>query len=101
MNRKLQSILGITLIGTATSILADGASVGPDAWTRSAEQLGLFNPHENYCDLTTELFLNVGNTSRGFCVEANMRGPALWVDAKQDCLNDRKRLPEPAEWYYA
>lgn len=101
MDKKTHTILAVALIGASSYAHADGASVGPDGWTRSAEQLGLFNPHENYCDPTTELFLDLGNSGRGFCIEANVRGNGLWVDAKQDCLSDKMRLPEPAEWYYA
>lgn len=96
MKKALFLLAAIPLFNMPT-----GAAVAADAWTITAEQLGLFNPHENYCDTSTELFLEVGASGRGFCIESSARSAALWINAKEDCLDEKKRLPELAEWYYA
>jgi hypothetical protein len=69
---------------------------------------GLFIPHTNYCDSSTEAFVPVGfggtGGNRGFCIEKSQRsggGSDSWEDARQDCADEGKRLPEIAEWKIA
>lgn len=82
--------------------MADGAAHGTDMWTRTFEQWGLFNPHEDYCDSSTEVFVSIsGSAQRGFCIEKNSRTAATFEDARDDCASDKKRLPESAEWKFA
>lgn len=81
--------------------IAEGAGLGTDMWTRQFEQWGLFHPHANFCDSTTEVFVNVGGSGQGYCLEKTERGTTDFVAAREDCAQDRKRLPEPAEFFAA
>lgn len=91
------------LVCFPTYAFADSAGGhGSDMWTRTFEQWGLFTPHEDYCDSSTEVFVAVSGTAqRGFCIEKNERQTAVYEDARDDCAADKKRLPEPVEWKFA
>lgn len=93
----------LTLMLILTSpVHAQGAGAGDDMWIRTFEQWGLFTPHEDYCDSSTEVFVAIsGTASRGFCIEKDERTAAAWEAARDDCASDKKRLPEPGEWKYA
>ena len=81
---------------------ADGVAYGVDMWSRAFEQWGLFTPHVNDCDSSTEVFIQVaGTNSRGFCMDKNERAALKWTAARDDCAADQKRLPEPAEFQVA
>lgn len=76
--------------------------MGADLWTQTFEQWGLFTPHEDYCDSSTEVFVSIsGTASRGFCMEKNERTAATWDTARDTCASDKRRLPEPGEYKFA
>lgn len=68
-------------------------------------QLGLFRVHRNDCDTQTEVFVEVftddNNVQFGFCIEKDERTAQQWEDARDTCLSEKKRLPEPGEWKFA
>ncbi len=98
----LYAVLTILSTGSLVSARAEGSALGTDMWTRIFEQWGLFHPHENYCDSTTEAFITIsGSASQGFCIEKDERVAATWEVARDDCASDKKRLPEPGEWKFA
>jgi hypothetical protein len=72
-----------------------------DMWTQLAEKQGLFSPHADTCDSSTESYITIGNGTLGFCMENSIRTAAIWTVAKQTCAAAGKRLPEPAEFKYA
>jgi hypothetical protein len=77
------------------------AQAAIDMWTELAEKQGLFSPHTDTCDSSTESYITIGNGSLGFCMENSLRTAATWTNAKQTCASVGKRLPEPAEYKYA
>lgn len=81
------------------------AGFGTDMWTQAMSGLRLFTPHRDDCNATTEVFVKVYENSNsvdfGFCIEKDQRAAQEWEDAKHACLQDGKRLPEPAEFKYA
>ena len=85
-------------------------AAGTDMWTQAMSGLRLFTPHRNNCDDTTtptEVFVKVYTNSNsvdfGFCMDKDEHsaGVVEWEDAKKECLDDGKRLPEVGEWKYA
>ncbi len=81
---------------------ASAQSTYGDMWTQQAEKSGLFSPHVNNCDSSTEVFIAVdAGSTLGYCIEKNERSAAIWVNAKATCASVGKRLPEPAEFSYA
>ena len=76
-------------------------STGADAWISQMRRQDLFQAHLNDCDTSTEAFISVGATNRGFCIEKAERTAASWLDARETCLAAEKRLPEPAEFQSA
>ena len=84
-------------------------ATGGDMWTNEMDRIGLFRPHIDSCDSSTESFIkvtddNIGllgaSTDLGFCIEKSTRNSGAasrWVDARHDCLSRKKRLPEPGE----
>jgi hypothetical protein len=103
MNKIRALILtAIATFGFQSAALAEGSATGSDMWTRIFEQWGLFHPHEDYCDSSTEAFITIsGSASQGFCIEKNERNAATWDVARDDCASDKKRLPEPGEFKFA
>ncbi len=100
----MKKIIAIVLFGLAlqSSAYAEGVGLGSDMWTRIFEQWGLFHPHENYCDSSTEAFISIsGSASQGFCIEKNERSAAKWETARDTCATNKKRLPEPGEFKFA
>jgi hypothetical protein len=92
----------ICLITAAIAEQAALAQAGTgDMWSQLAEKEGLFSPHVNTCDSSTEAYISIGNGSLGFCFEKSERTAALWENAKQTCASVGKRLPEVAEYKYA
>jgi hypothetical protein len=77
------------------------AQAAIDMWTELAEKQGLFSPHVDTCDSSTESYITIGNGTLGFCMENSLRTAATWTVAKQTCAAAGKRLPEPAEFKYA
>ena len=83
------------------------AGQGTDMWTQAMSGLRLFTPHRDDCNATTEVFVKIYNNSNnvdfGFCIDKDEHssGAKQWEDARQECLDDGKRLPEPGEWKYA
>jgi len=93
-------LIAVLLVGS--DVVAEGVGTGADMWTRTFEQWGLFHPHDDFCDSSTEVFVSMGGTSnRGFCIEKNERTATTWEAARDDCATDKKRLPEPGEFRYA
>ena len=81
---------------------ADGVAVGSDMWTAWMDKEGLFSPHIDYCDSSTEAFIAVEPGGvKGFCMEKDQRGYTTWEEARATCVGLRKRLPEPGEFRYA
>lgn len=76
-------------------------ALGSDMWTEEMSRLGLFRPHLNNCDPATEAFVPVTPDGRGFCIEKRPREAMTWEQARNACLQDGKRLPEPAEFKIA
>jgi hypothetical protein len=90
----------VLLIMSFTIVLNAQAQNSKDAWTSFAEATGVFSPHVDHCD-STEVFVTLGSGVLGYCIEKEEREAAIWVEAKQDCAEDGKRLPEPADFQYA
>lgn len=80
---------------------------GSDHWTQAMTQLGLFRVHRDDCASATEVFIEVftddNSVQFGFCIDKDEHsaGSVEWEDARQECLDDGKRLPEPAEFKFA
>ena len=83
---------------------------GTDMWTQAMSGLRLFTPHRNNCDDTTtptevfiKVYTNSNNVDFGFCMDKDEHsaGAKQWEDARKECLDDGKRLPEPGEFKYA
>ena len=86
------------------------AAQGTDMWTQAMAGLRLFTPHRNDCDDTTtpteafvKVYTNSNNVDFGYCIdlEEHSAGAIDWEDARQECLDDGKRLPEHAEYKFA
>lgn len=77
------------------------AQAETDVWNGYFSQRGLFNPHSDYCDTSTEAFVQMGPNGDGYCIEKNERTGATWDEAKDTCASNNKRLPEPAEFRFA
>jgi hypothetical protein len=83
------------------------AAQGTDMWTQAMSGLRLFTPHRDNCNATTEAFVKVYTDSMsvdfGYCIDKDEHsaGAVNWEDARHECLDDGKRLPEPGEWKYA
>ena len=70
-----------------------------DMWTQQMKNKGLFTAHVNNCDSSTQAFVSIGaGTTYGYCIEKNERTAATWRAARDICLQNGMRLPEPAEW---
>lgn len=80
---------------------------GTDVWTTTMAGLGLFRAHRDNCNTTTEVFIklytNANSVDFGFCIDKDEHsaGSLQWEDARQECLDDGKRLPEIAEYKFA
>lgn len=97
---RLGVLMAVMLVGS--DVLAEGVGNGSDMWTRTFEQWGLFQPHDDFCDSGTEVFVAVsGTANRGFCFEKDERTATTWEAARDDCATDKKRLPEPGEFRFA
>lgn len=95
----IRSISAIILCSVLSS--AAYAQSQDDMWLAQARNRGLFSPHANYCDSSTEVFVAVGGTLDGFCMDKNERSAANWSIAREGCAQDGKRLPEPMEFQFA
>lgn len=102
MKRIVMSMIVVLLsYGAITSVAMAQSGLGTDMWTRRMQSMGLFKWHKNNCT-TDEVFVAIaGEANRGFCIEKNERPSAQWEDARNDCLEDGKRLPEPGEYKFA
>lgn len=64
-------------------------------------QNGLFHPHADNCS-ANEAFMPLGSGSTsggtGICVEKDERSVLNFEDARLDCADEGKRLPEMAEF---
>ena len=100
MTRKVLLLLWCVL-AVPMSSQAEGVAMGSDMWTRAFEQWGLFNPHANHCDSSTEVFIAVGGGDTGFCMEKSERTADSWDLARETCASVKKRLPEPGEYKIA
>ena len=85
-------------------------SLGTDMTTQAMSGLRLFTPHRNNCDDTTtpteafvKIYTNSNNVDFGFCIDIDEHssGSKEWEDARLECLDDGKRLPEPGEFKLA
>jgi hypothetical protein len=80
------------------------AGQGTDMWTQAMSGLRLFTPHRDDCNATTEVFVQVYTNSNsvdfGFCIDKDLHsdGVVAWEAARDGCLDDGKRLPEPGEF---
>ena len=97
--KSLRMFVIICVVLAAQSGGVASAQAARDMWVALAEATGAFAPHHNFCT-STEAFISVGAGDLGFCFEEDERSAAVWVAAKQDCAEDGKRLPEPAEYQY-
>lgn len=68
--------------------------------------LRLFTPHRDNCD-TTEVFVEVytddNSVQFGFCIDKDEHssGAKQWEEARDICVSEGKRLPEPGEYKFA
>jgi hypothetical protein len=102
MSMKRYRLLGLAmlaLVSLESTSSADGH--GSDMWTRDFEQRGLFTPHHDNCNSSTEAFVSVAGSGRGYCMEKSERTSETWEIARNNCATDGKRLAEPAEWKIA
>lgn len=80
-------------------------ATGSDMWTQTMTQLGLFRAHRDDCDTATEVFVETytddNSVQFGYCIEKDERAALEWEDARQTCLDNEMRLPEPAEFKFA
>lgn len=97
--RVLSGACAIVLLVCATCEVFAQA-LGSDMWTADFANQGLFKPHADYCDSSTEAFVAIAGSGRGFCIEKSERSSAAWEDAREDCAEDGKRLPEPGEYKF-
>lgn len=72
-----------------------------DFWVNDFKDRGLFTPHIDFCDSSTEVFVAIGGSNRGYCIEKNERSALHWEEAREACSGLGKRLPEFGEWSYA
>ncbi len=83
------------------------AGQGTDMWTQAMSGLRLFTPHRDDCVTASEIFIKVYTNSNsvdfGFCMDKDEHsaGAKEFEDARQECFDDGKRLPEPAEFKVA
>jgi hypothetical protein len=100
MHRKIIIAVTGSCVLMASQAFAQG--MGIDMTNHQMLSNGLFLPHPNYCNSTTEVFVPYGdNTAKGFCIEKNERGTGTWDFARQDCAADSMRLPEGSEFTWA
>lgn len=115
---KLLSLTAILLFGYAAVTDANAQNLsrgkgigqsggGTDVWTTTMAGLGLFRAHRDNCNATTEVFVkvytNASSVEFGYCIDKDEHsaGAVQWEDARKECLDDGKRLPEPGEWKYS
>lgn len=105
LNCVIALVVGICSLGDSVyaQVYPSPNGFGPgrssDMWTSYMTEKSLFTPHGNICD-ASEAFVNIGG-SRGYCIEKTERASASWIDARQDCFDDGKRLPELTEYLHA
>ena len=87
-------------VGMESRAFAQNGGYGGDMWTRRMEQDGLFELHYNFCS-GSEAFIAVAADGKGFCMDEDQRTADTFDDARQDCFDEGKRLPEPVEFKYA
>lgn len=81
--------------------------MGGDMYTQAMTQLGLFNVHRDDCVTASEVFVEVytddNSVQFGFCIDKNEHaaGSVNWENARDECMEDGKRLPEPGEMLQA
>jgi hypothetical protein len=74
------------------------AQFSEDMWTGQMKAMGLFQPHVNNCD-STMVFVSMGpGANLGYCMEKDERTAAIFDVARQTCLSNGTRLPEPVEF---
>jgi hypothetical protein len=76
-----------------------GSGQGMSMTTSLIMSRDLFIPHDaSVCD-GSETFVAVDATAGlGFCIETNERPPAIWWQARKNCVEAGKRMPEADEW---
>lgn len=88
----------ILLIGVPLNCVAQ-ANIDSVNWEML--QNGLFHPHADNCS-NSEAFMPLGSGSTsggtGICVEKDERSVLNFEDARLDCADEGKRLPEMAEY---
>lgn len=99
-------VLGLTFNAQAqdggVDVTLSTPALGSDMWTGAMGRRGLFVPRRTSSDCVTgEAHIAVDNNGLGYCIETAERTAATWEDARHACLQDGKRLPEPAEFKYA
>lgn len=94
----LISFLVLTI--TAVNVYADASSDGADMWTGFMARQDLFRPHDNFCS-ASEAFVVVTPNGEGFCIEKDERSATTWEEARNNCVAEFKRLPEPGEFKFA
>ena len=100
----LAVVLGAPVSGAlATELSANytGPALGSDMWTGYMGRAGLFVPHYDDCDPVGEAFVAVSPDGKGYCMEVGERGAIHWDEARNTCLQQGKRLPEPGEFKFA
>lgn len=101
MVKQLCLLAIVAAVSSYNNAFAAGPSVGSDMWTSWMERNGLFEVHGDDCS-GSEAFVAIDPyQTRGFCIETGERTAAIWEVARDDCMQDGKRLPEPAEWMVA
>ena len=95
---KMLNTLGYFLVALflpALSLAQGVSGQGGDIWTQGMS----FAAHVNNCDSSTQAFVSIGaGTTYGFCIEKTERTAALWRVARDICVQNGMRLPEPMEW---
>jgi hypothetical protein len=70
-------------------------------------RFGMFTPHRNDCNGSTEVFITVATApdgaTLGYCIDKteNAAGALGWSAARNTCLSAKKRLPEPGEFNFS
>lgn len=85
------------MFAAATSCWADTT----DMWDSYARNAGLFTPHVDNCDSGTEVFIAIGGTTFGYCIEKDQRAPVVYSEARNICASVGKRLPSYNEYKFA
>src|SRR6516162_10898020 len=89
------SVVAVLVVSSLYVSNACAQSAGHDMVSNQMFAEGLYMPHRNNCDSSSEAFVQVGSDSnKGFCIDKNENGAGTveWHQARQHCADDGKRL---------